>query len=322
MRFLKVFLTTFLISCVVLGIGLFSYFKFFNPLDNIIDNGQNSNISDKEIDNDPNLTPLEKAILKSKRINVLIVGLEHVRTDTIMVASYDRENKKADIISVPRDTFYEREGYTNPASKKINAVYQSENIDGLIDAVENLLGIPIHKYVTVDYQAVVKGVDSLGGVEVNVPFKMVYSDPYDTPPLYINIPAGLQLLDGENSLKFLRYRHGYKQGDIGRIKAQQEFVKQTVKKLISFKLPTFIREVYPYVKTNFSISELIALGGDAIGFTMDGLNTNLLPGVGKYIGNVSYYIPNYEEALNLTYKLYGLIDDEPEVENLNNEDDN
>lgn len=313
-RFFKVFFLTLFISSLLIIGGFYLYLRIFNPLDNLAYDSNNSDFNDSidDIENDPNATPLEKAIKNSKRINVLVVGLEDVRTDTIMVASYDRKNKIGDIISIPRDTLYEREGYTS-GGLKINAVYQSEDIDGLIDAVESLLSIPIHKYVTVDYEAVVAGVDALGGVEIDIPFPMKYSDPYDDPPLYIDIPAGRQLLDGENALKFLRYRKGYSEGDIGRIKAQQQFVKETVKKLLGFRLPTFIKEVYPYVDTNFSITELIALASDAVGFTMDNLNSHILPGVGKYIGDLSFVIPNYEETLHLVYKMYGLIDDTNDI---------
>ncbi len=314
-RFFKVFFSTLFISALLIIGGFYLYLRIFNPLDNLGYESNNPDFNDNndDIENDPNATPLEKAIKSSKRINVLVVGLEHTRTDTIMVASYDRKNKVGDIISIPRDTLYEREGYTS-GGLKINAVYQSEDIDGLIDAVETLLSIPIHKYVTVDYEAVVEGVNALGGVEIDIPFPMRYSDPYDDPPLYINIPAGRQFLDGENALKFLRYRKGYSEGDIGRIKAQQEFVKETVKKLLSFKLPTFIKEVYPYVGTNFSITELIALASDAVGFSMDNLSTHILPGVGKYIGDLSFVIPNHEETLQLVYKMYGLIDETSEAE--------
>ncbi len=314
-RFFKVFFSTLFISALLIIGGFYLYLRIFNPLDNLGYESNNPDFNDDndDIENNPNATPLEKAIKSSKRINVLVVGLEHTRTDTIMVASYDRKNKVGDIISIPRDTLYERAGYTS-GGLKINAVYQSEDIDGLIDAVETLLGIPIHKYVTVDYEAVVAGVNALGGVEIDIPFPMRYSDPYDSPPLYINIPAGRQLLDGENALKFLRYRKGYSEGDIGRIKAQQEFVKETVKKLLSFKLPTFIKEVYPYVGTNFSITELIALASDAVGFSMDNLSTHILPGVGKYINDLSFVIPNHEETLQLVYKMYGLIDETSRTE--------
>lgn len=314
-RFLKIFLVSFVVACIVMVIGVFAYFKLNDPLNNIInDNNSHHGRTDEDIDNDPNLTPFDKAVAKSKRINVLVMGLEHVRTDTIMLVSYDTESKKANIISIPRDTYYERKGYISAGAKKINAIYQSEGVDGLKKAVEDILKMPIHKYITVDYEAVIKGIDALGGVNYEVPFHMIYNDPYDTPPLHIDLPAGMQLLDGEKALKFLRFRksysgRGYPNGDIGRIQAQQDFVKAVIKKALSFKLPNFIKEVYSYVNTDLSISELIALGGNAVGFSMNDLETCVLPGVGKYIGATSFYIANYEEAINLTYKIYGLVDD-------------
>ena len=142
---------------------------------------------------------------------------------------------------------------------------------------------------------------------------MIDSDPYENPPRYINIPAGRQTLYGEDSLKFLRYRKGYFNGDIGRINAQQQFVKETIKKLLSLRLPNFIKEVYPYISTDFLITELIALASESIGFTMDNLNTDILPGEDRYIGKLSFFIPNYEEALQLTYTMYGVIEENDET---------
>lgn len=69
------------------------------------------------------------------------------------------------------------------------------------------------------------------GVEVDVPFHMEYTDIYDDPPLYIDIPQGRQLLDGEEALKFLRYRKGYDNQDLGRIEAQQQFIRSAAKSL-------------------------------------------------------------------------------------------
>lgn len=311
--FFKVFITSLLIFTLIIGIGVTSYMKFFNPQDDDIYATEDENGYFDNIENE-NLTPLQKAIKNSKRINVLVVGLEHTRSDTIMLASYDRQTKKADIISIPRDTYYPREGYDSLAQLKINSIYGTEGIEGLMDAVEDIVGIPVDKYVTVDYDAVKAAVDALGGVEYNVPFDMVYSDPYDTPPLYINIKAGYQTLNGENALKFLRYRHGYAEGDIGRVKAQQDFIKATIEKALSFKLVSVIREVYPYINTNFSITEMLGLAGDAIGFSTDNLNTQILPGYGEYMYGVSYYKLENEKVIEMVYKMYGLIDDKDPVE--------
>ncbi len=101
-----------------------------------------------------------------------------------------------------------------------------------------------------DYRGVESIVDSLGGIEVVVPFHMVYKDPPTAtpPPLYINIPEGKQILDGKQSLNFLRYRKGnkgksgYIDGDLGRIKSQQEFLKSFIDKTLSHKLPIVVKK--------------------------------------------------------------------------------
>ncbi len=319
-RFFKVFFITFFVSIILLMAGFYVYITVIhNPLDDITKMPDGTDIGEEDILNDPNATPFEKAKAKGNRINVLLVGLEHVRTDTIMLASFDRDTKEANIFSIPRDTLYVtpeyKAGYT-----KINAIYQDDKIDGLIDAVQSILDIKIHKYVTVDYEAVIKGIDALGGVEMEIPFHMKYTDIYSDPPLRIDITPGKKLLDGETSVEFLRFRKGdpgyenYVDGDIGRTKAQQKFVKQFIKKLISLKIANFINEVYPYVTTDFSTTELIALGAEAREFSMDKLSTETLPGqedkkllrdTGK-----SYYALNKEEVLKLMYKMYGVLEDE------------
>lgn len=319
-RFFKVFFITFFVSILLLMAGFYSYLKIFNPLDDITKSPDGIDLGeDENIDDDPNATPFEKAKKNSKRINVLIVGLEHVRTDTIMVASFDKDTKEANIFSVPRDTLFVTPEY-KAGYVKINAIYQYDKIGGLIDAVQSILDIKIHRYVTVDYQAVIKGIDVLGGIEVDVPFRMKYTDIYSDPPLYIDIPEGRRLLDGHTSVGFLRFRKGddgyksYPDGDIGRTRAQQKFVTEVIKKLISLKLPSFINEVYPYIKTNFSTSELIALASLSSEFSMDKLSTQTLPGAEdqkllRQTGH-SYYALKKEEVLKLMYEMYGVIENE------------
>ena len=314
-RFLKVFSLTLLVSCLFIFALLITYIKLSNPLDKLSFNeNDNESFYEDDLDKDSSeATSLEKAVKSSKRINVLVVGLEHVRTDTIMLASFDRETKEGNIISIPRDTFIDREGYIDMSSKKINAIYQTEDIEGIINVVEKMFQIPIHKYVTVDYEAVVAGVDALGGVEVDIPIPMKYTDAYDDPPLIIEFKPGKRLLNGEEALKYLRFRKnddgtGYVRGDIDRIAAQQDFVKQALKKMLSLKLPTLIRDVYPYVKTDFSLTELMALAVDSVGFTTDKLSTEVVAGYDETVQGVSLYYPDYEKAVEYTYRLYGLID--------------
>ena len=251
-------------------------------------------------------TNIGKAASNMKRFNILLVGLENYRTDTIMVVSYDTENKITDIISLPRDTYLPRDAEDSPEFKKINAVYAQEGIEGLTLRVEKLLGIPIEKYMVIDYEAVIACVELLGGVDVNVPFHMEYTDPYDDPPLYIDIPAGMQLLDGEQSLKFLRYRKGYDNQDLGRIEAQQQFIKSAVKKSLGFQLPALIKEAYSHIETNIQSLDMLNLASDLVGFSTDNINMNTLPGTETPLEGLSFYLPDDKEIKNLVYLLYGL----------------
>ena len=254
-----------------------------------------------------------KAAKTSKRFNVLVVGLEDSRTDTIMVASYDIENKAADLISIPRDTYYPRDMYDSPELKKINSVYAQEGIEGLVPAVQKILGIPLDKYVIVDYEAVVACVDLLGGVEVNVPFHMVYSDPYDDPPLNIDIPEGNQVLNGEQSLKFLRYRKGYDNQDLGRITAQQQFIKSAIKKAMGLKLPALIQEAYSYIETNVKVTDILFMATDIVGFSTDNISLTTMPGNETPLEGLSFYLPDEDGIKNVIYSMYGIIDSESQA---------
>lgn len=235
-----------------------------------------------------------------------MVGLEGYRTDTIMVASYDIEKKKADLISVPRDTYFPRDVNDSPDLKKINSVYVKEGIEALVADVEEILGMPIDKYVIVDYEAVIACVNLLGGVEVNVPFHMVYSDPYDDPPLNIDIPEGNQLLNGEQSLKFLRYRKGYDNQDLGRINAQQQFIKSGLKKALGLKLPSLIKEAYSHVETNVKITDLLFMTDDIVGFSTDNITLTTMPGIETPLEGLSFYIPDKEGIKNVVEGMYGI----------------
>ena len=193
-------------------------------------------------------SPFFEAFNNSDRVNVLVMGINDNMTDTLMLASYDTENQKVDIISIPRDTYYERPGKSG-ASLKINSIYSQEGVLGTAKAVSKTLeGIPINYYVVVDYKGVEKVVDAMGGVKVNVPFHMKYRDVYDKPPLIIDIPAGERTLSRKEAIKFLRFRktnmrggQGYPQGDIGRIQTHQAFLKAAVDKAIGPKLPKVMK---------------------------------------------------------------------------------
>lgn len=312
-HFFKVFFIALLCFGLMIGAGVYSYLKFFEPEEITNYTGEEDldpDNDEEEVVTPDTRTPLEKAINNSKRINILLLGLEDARSDTIMVISFDKRTSEANIISIPRDTYFHRKGYDSSGDKKFNAIFSASGPRGVMAAAEFILGIPIDKYITVDYDAVKEAVDVIGGVEVNVPFHMYYEDPYDDPPLVIDIPAGKQILDGEKALEYLRFRHnndltvGYPDGDIGRINAQQDFIKLAIKKSLSFQLPIVVKEVYRYVKTDFSLADVLLLVGDALNFSTENMTMEILPGRADYIEDISYYIHDPEQVRELVYKLY------------------
>jgi anionic cell wall polymer biosynthesis LytR-Cps2A-Psr (LCP) family protein len=78
---------------------------------------------------------LEEAFEKSNRINFLILGMEDVRSDTIILASFCQDSKKLNLISIPRDTYVHRKGYNDGEKRKINSVYFDHGIDGVKQTV-------------------------------------------------------------------------------------------------------------------------------------------------------------------------------------------
>lgn len=325
-QYLRVFLLSLLIFSFVIFTGFYSYAKFFNPIDYADESEENPNNDEDNVDEIEG-TPLERAMKKSSRVNVLLIGLEGPRTDTIMVASFDRKTKELDIMSIPRDTYYPRDGYSKYGEfAKINSVYGTDERkqEAVLEAIVDLTKIPIEHYVIVEYDGVRAAVEAVGGVEFNVPFYMKYTDPYDKPPLYIRVPGGNQLINGDKAIELLRFRQGdpgyqsYPNGDLGRIKTQQEFIKAAIKKSLSFKLPSVISAVYPYVKTNFTLTELLGLAGDVVGFSTANINSITLPGVDEYIGKYSFYIPNVEEIIKNLYNLYN-VPLKADIEDVNEE---
>jgi LCP family protein required for cell wall assembly len=314
-HFIKVFLISLIIFSTVITTGIFTYAKFMSPegITQKLPEDEEPIAIDEE---DENLTPLEKAMRDSNRINALLIGFEGARSDTIMLGSFDRKTKEANIISIPRDTYYKRDAYAKYSEmQKINAVYGSED-DGykaLLKAVEEITGIFVDKYVAVNYNGVRAAVDAIGGVEVNVPIHMKYTDIYDKPPLYIDIKPGPQIIYGDKAMELLRFRTGdpgypsFPNGDVGRVEMQQQFIKSAIKKSLSLRLPNVISAVYPHVETNFTLTELLGLAKDAIGFSTDNLTTQILPGNPKILGSnppLSFYIPDGQEITKVVYDLY------------------
>ena len=167
----------------------------------------------------------------------LLVGRDYASnsTDTIIVGRMDTKEHTINCVSIPRDTLINITWSSTP--KRINAVYPGfynsgkDPVEGLKTHIRNLLGFDVDCYAVVSIKAVEEAVDAIGGVWFDVPVDMDYEDPMQD--LAIHIPAGYQLLDGENAVKVCRFRDTYAGGDIERIGVQQSFLKTLASQILS-----------------------------------------------------------------------------------------
>ncbi|WZL72830.1 LCP family protein [Clostridiaceae bacterium 35-E11] len=315
--FLKIFAIAFLCFVVAMGAGMWAFLKFYDTSNHVAVGKEDSDMSvdvvdsekEKEEEEQEKKSELERLIDESKRTNILLLGMEGPRTDTMIFASFDPKSKKLDLLSIPRDTYYERKGHPSADKKKINAVYGDEGTKGTVAAVSDVLkGVPIDYYVKVTYQGVERIVDSLGGVKVTIPMDMDYDDVYDHPPLHIHLRKGTQVLNGKQAVQFLRFRKnndggGYPDGDLGRMKTQQQFVKAALEKVFSFRLPVVANTVFKYVKTDMPLTDIVMMAKDAVGMSKDHVTTYSLPGKAAYNG-VSYFLHDRDKTEELLIEIY------------------
>lgn len=239
----------------------------------------------------------------NERINVVVMGVEGTRTDTMIFMSIDTKDNSVDAISIPRDTYFPTEGKNGAGQKKLNAVYGFKEIggpEGVRNAIGKILGTEIDYYVTVNYEAVKEIVDLIGGVEVDVPFRMKYDDAYSEPPLHIDFQPGLQKIDGDQAMAYLRFRKNndgsHSGGDIKRMERQHEFLKSAAKAAIQPKLPYIVARGLTYVETDLPMTKAVMIATAMIGSDIENINLQTIPSAGTGTGKdgLSYF--HYDEA--------------------------
>lgn len=314
----KLFAQFFLISFVIFTIALIPVrFTFEKVGDVRIFSGSESIMKDMEYIVDES-GPYYELFSKSERVNILVLGDNDGLTDTIMLASYDMKNQSMDVISIPRDTYFARSKYKGASTQKINAIYGSEGAVGTAKAVsETLLGMPINYYAVIEFSDVEKIVDEIGGVPMNIPNinnkgGMYYNDPYDKPPLKIAIPAGDRVLDGKQAVQFLRFRKGYPEGDIGRVKAQQEFIKSAMKQVISPSLPSVVKLGLEEIDSDITLGMATKIATKAIGLDPESMNTYMIPGEARTSNGASYWFVDSTKAGDMIEEIYTPKADKPD----------
>lgn len=223
------------------------------------------------------------------RINVLILGIDKrlsgnvvtsVLTDTILVASIGLSDNKMTLISLPRDLWVKSPiGYYG----KVNSIYAQRNKngemlgpEGVKQVVSEVLGIPIHYNLTVNFEVFKKIIDTLGGVDVEIentftdseyPIEGKENAPMNERYEIVTFKKGNERMDGERALKYVRSRHGdgVEGTDFARSKRQQQVILAIKNKLSSAqtiidlpKLKELFNVYQTDVETNISNEDLVS----------------------------------------------------------------
>jgi len=208
--------------------------------------------------------------------NVLLVGVdarnlnEQSRSDSMMILTMDKVHKNLKLTSLARDTYVDIPGH---GKQKLTHAYALGGINLLLKTVEENFKLDINGYSIVNFYTFVDIIDTMGGIEVVVdsneikelnkyiPESYAFDKSKNKGPIeYINRP-GTQTLKGYQALSYTRIRHN--DSAFARDERQREVIQSIMKEASSLsvsKYPDLMNSVLPYVKTNFSPSQILSLG--------------------------------------------------------------
>jgi len=218
-------------------------------------------------------------IAAGERVNVLVLGIDRrssekcpCRTDTMMIASLDPKTNAAGLITIPRDLYVP---IPQVGENRINTAnfygelykYPGGGPALAMKTVEYNFGRRIHFYVLVDFNGFRKVVDTLGGIDIDVP-KMIDDPQYPDENFgykLIHIPAGRVHMNGEMALQYARTRHG--DNDFGRSRRQIQVLMAIRDKVLRLdllpKLPALVQSMWGTLETDLQPQEVLALAAAA-----------------------------------------------------------
>lgn len=237
--------------------------------------------------------------------------------DALMLITFNPKTLNSTILSIPRDTYTSISCFAGQRKNKItHAAWYGE--DCMKKTIENLMDIKIDYYVKIDFKGVVNLVDSLGGIEVDVPIKFCEQDSnrnFDNP---ICLDKGLQTLNGEEALALSRHRKTI--NDFIRGQNQQLVVKALMNKLLEVRSLDTVNDIldtiHSNMETNMTTNQIFSFYDVALKIvdaskTKDAFNIQRL-----YISGYDQYIFDYSNLYNAGMKLnlYNFIPYEDSLE--------
>jgi LCP family protein required for cell wall assembly len=296
MKKVKKILTIVLIALIVIIVTFIGYTYYIlssiNPNNN--QNNEENTLPGREID-------------WNRKINILLIGIdqryeeEMSRADTNLLLSIDPKNKKLVLISLPRDSLVTLPGYEG--DEKLAHAHSYGGVPLLVKTIESILNIEIPYYIEVNFDGFKKMIDLIGGVTIDVEKDMDYESYLGD--VRIHLKKGLQHLNGEKALEYVRFRMD-ETGDIGRMERQQKFIKAVIKQALTLsntiKLQKALLELKNWVKTNLEPSQIIKIGLIVKNINEEDMISFTLPGTLGWKNHLSYYILDYDKINEIVDK--------------------
>lgn len=251
-------------------------------------------------------------------VNVLLLGVDTGadqgnRSDTMILFSLDKRDGSLSAVAIPRDTQVRIPG--RRGVDRINAAHAIGGPALAVRTVEQLLGVDVDYYVRLDYAGFKAIVDTLGGVVIDVERRMYYED--KAQGLKIDLQKGLQRLNGDQALQYVRYRSDG-MGDVslvdaakgeyaGRVERQLKFIRALFTQAVSAKAvlnaPELIGQLMRAVSTDMPPDVAVRLAMLAKDTPPQAIEAAVLPGAGATVGGASYWLVNEAKAREVVDRL-------------------
>ncbi|WP_326907807.1 LCP family protein [Sedimentibacter sp. MB31-C6] len=244
----------------------------------------------------------DETIFENKDIvNILLIGQDkrsgetRARSDSMIVASINKNSKTIKLISLMRDMYVQIPGYSD---NKLNTAYALGGKDLLNETIEKNFSISIDGNVEVDFEGFTKVVDKIGGVKIELNESETY---YLNKTNNLNLSSGENHLTGDVALQYSRIRY-IGNDDYERTQRQRNVLVAAFNKLKDLNLKILIGladEIIPLISTDLSTTEIIALITKAILWDVSKIETYRIPADGEFtvtsINGMSVLVPKLSE---------------------------
>ncbi|WP_432358733.1 LCP family protein [Sporosarcina sp. UB5] len=258
------------IALVLLGLGVYYWFDQYNQGLSLSEDG-----TLKEKNEDFGI--FDGPEPQFGEINIMLLGSdarkdEEGRSDTLIIANYNQKTEKVKLISIMRDTYVNIPGY---GMQKMNSAYSFGGPELVRQTIKENFDLDVHYYAMVNFNGFPKIADILApdGIEVDIPYTMSHG-------IYMTLHPGVQRLQGEQLLGYVRFRHDSK-NDFGRVARQQEVLSKLKDEAVSMhslmNLPKLLGAADAYIDTNLDKMTMLSIGKGILDNKSEKIDTLRIP---------------------------------------------